>query len=975
MDLGASTATATIDDNDRAVLSIADVAVDEGDEASFTVSLSARLARELAFRWQTADNTAVAGDDYTANSHAEAVLAPGETTKTISILTADDDLVEDDETFLVTIEPVELPPGVDLGAASATATIHDNDRAVVSVGPSPQTVSEGETVHFTIAISAAVNRDLTVSWSAVGGNATAGTDYIAASGIVTFAAGDTRSKDISVQTVADRTIEEEETFSVVLETMDAPPAGVALDPPAEVTIADVNERPVADAGADVTVDPGETVTLDGSGSSDREGSPLTYLWGQTSGHPVSISDAASVQPRFTAPDRPGPVTFSLVVNDGIAASAPDHVTVTVLDLKPSFPETIGAMLYTVGKRIDPATLPAAVGGNGALTYTLESEPADLGGLDFDPATRMLSGTPRRAGRFTFTYRADDADGDRSLADAAVQTFPVLVDEAVEKMALDQVLAAFGRGTLFGAIDSIGYRFSASPGGGTLSVAGQQVPFDDAAAASSATGNFGWGFGPSASGGQGSGLGFGPGAFGGGYGGWSYGPGMGTLPFGGTFGVSAQSFGGGFGLGGFQSGSSPQAAPELPDHQRRTAQLLSGTSFVLPLLQATANGEPAPADGDRRRLTLWGRGHVYSFRGEPGDSSFDGELQTAWIGVDARGPRWLAGLAASFFVDAAADYSFGDQDALEGDLEMSMAAVYPYAQLTTDRGSEFWALLGAGSGEATNRRSGKDPEGSDASLVLGAVGMRRPLNLPSARIDVALRTEAGFARIETASGDQALDDLAGETGFARLGIEASREFSLGDSKSLTPFAQVAGRFDQGDDVTGAGLEVAGGLRLATSRIQVEVQGRTLALHEESGYQERGASITARLNPAADGSGLSLSLGPTWGASAGGDALWRDELPRSTLGGHRGAGVQAGVGYGFAFDRIGAVLTPLAELRTAQDTNLRLGVRFAPAGGLNPFAGAVPNPRARTFELQLGLERRESGETKPEHQLSAEYRMRF
>ena len=866
---------------------------------------------------------------------------------------------------------------MELGAASATATIHDNDRAVVSVGPSPQTVSEGETVHFTIAISAAVDRDLTVSWSALGGNATAGTDYIAASGTVTFDAGDTRGKDISVQTVADRRIEEEETFSIVLKTVTAPPAGVALDPPAEVMIADVNERPVADAGNDVTVDPGESVTLDGSASSDREDSALTYLWRQTSGDSVSISDPASAQPGFTAPHRPGPLTFSLVVNDGIFESAPDDITVTVRDLAPSFSETVGAMHFTVGRRIDALTLPAAVGGNGALTYTLESEPADLAGLDFDPATRVLSGMPRRAGRFIFTYRADDADDDRSPADAAVQSFQVLVDEAAEKAVLEQTLAAFGRGTLFGAIESIGYRFSDSPRGGALTVAGQQVPLDDSGSPATPTGSFVSGFGQSPfGGGNGSGIGLGPGAFGGGYGGWSYGPGLGTPPFGGSAGMGSPGFGGGFGLGGLQNSSSPQAAPELPDRRRRAAELLRGTSFVLPLLQPTANGEETEADSSQhRRLTLWGRGHVYSFRGEPGDSSFDGELQTAWLGVDARGQRWLAGAAVSFAVDAAADYAFGDDGAINGRLEMSLTTVYPYARFTTDRGAEFWALLGAGSGEATNRRPGQDGEVSDASLALGAAGMRRPLSWSTARTEIALRSEAGFARIETAGGDQALDDLSARTGFARLGLEASRKFSLGDSKSLTPFAQIAGRLDQGDDVTGAGLEVAGGLRLAASRVQVEVQGRTLALHEESGYRERGASITARLTPATDGSGFSFSLGPTWGASTGGDALWRDELPQSTLGGYGGVGVQAGVGYGFVFDRTRAVLTPLAELRTAQDTNLRLGVRFAPAGGLNPFAGGATSRNARTFELQLGLERRESDETKPEHQLSVEYRLRF
>ncbi|MYD85525.1 MAG: hypothetical protein F4Y14_04690, partial [Acidobacteria bacterium] len=578
--LDETTAFVTIEDSDRVTLSVADVSVDEGDTASVAVSLSGALPTELVFGWQTADGTAVPGADYTAQPYAETAIAPGETTAILSIPTTADGLVEGDEAFAVTIEPLDLPRGVDVGATTATATIVDDDRAVLSVGPSPQTVPEGGTVHFRIEISAAVDHDMAVSWSTVGGDSEAGTDYVFASGTVTFAAGDTQGKSISVETVEDTIIEEEETFTIEIETVNSIPDGVTLGPPAEVRIGDVNRRPVADAGDDILVDPGELVTLDGSSSSDRENGTLLWLWSQTGGEPVALSDSASVNPSFTAPDQPGPVTFSLVVDDGIAASEPDHVTVTVRDAQPRFLETVDGMSYEAGRRIDPVTLPEASGGNGALAYTLESEPTGLGGLNFDPVTRVLSGTPRHAGRFTFTYRVDDADADRSLGDAAVQSFPVLVNAAAEKAVLEKTLAAFGRGTLFGAIDSIGYRFSDAPGAGVFSVAGQQVPLDDSGSTATATGSgFSSGFGQSLfggggglgsglGGGQHSGFGFGPGAFGGGFGGWSYGPGMGTPPFGGNF-----------GLGSVEISSSPPAAPEILDRRERTARLLGGTSFV------------------------------------------------------------------------------------------------------------------------------------------------------------------------------------------------------------------------------------------------------------------------------------------------------------------------------------------------------------------------------------------------------------
>jgi subtilisin family serine protease len=90
--------------------------------------------------------------------------------------------------------------------------------------------------------------------------------------------------------------------------------------------------PTANAGPDQTVDAGSTVRLDGSGSTDPNGSPLTYSWTQTSGPSVTLSSSTSSNPSFTAP-QPSATTnlvFKLEVtnNDGVK-SDPDSVTITV----------------------------------------------------------------------------------------------------------------------------------------------------------------------------------------------------------------------------------------------------------------------------------------------------------------------------------------------------------------------------------------------------------------------------------------------------------------------------------------------------------------------------------------------------------------------------------------------------------------------------------------------------------------------
>jgi len=69
-----------------------------------------------------------------------------------------------------------------------------------------------------------------------------------------------------------------------------------------INISWINEPPIADAGPDQMVEEEDVVILDGSSSADLDDGIASYMWEQTAGPSVTLSDNSAVQPTFIAPD-------------------------------------------------------------------------------------------------------------------------------------------------------------------------------------------------------------------------------------------------------------------------------------------------------------------------------------------------------------------------------------------------------------------------------------------------------------------------------------------------------------------------------------------------------------------------------------------------------------------------------------------------------------------------------------------------
>ena len=365
------------------------------------------------------------------------------------------------------------------------------------------------------------------------------------------------------------------------------------------------------------------------------------------------------------------------------------------------------------------------------------------------------------------------------------------------------------------------------------------------------------------------------------------------------------------------------------------RLFTGTSFNMPL--------NAMGTGDAQ-FAVWGAGDLQSFEGEPDDGMYDGSSSSGYIGVDARGDGWLAGVSVSRS-GAEADYDFDGTARVTGvrgggTLETSVTAFHPYARMEVGADSEVWVIGGFGGGEADlSRTHVTGSQSSDLSMAMAVGGLRRALAMEFGGADLSLRGDAGFLSLETDSGAMAVDGLSASVSRLRLGLEAAWE-----GESATPFVEVSGRFDGGDGQTGGGLELAGGLRILNpeSGFGLEAKGRILAMHTGDGYSESGIGVTASFEPGAAGRGITFRLSPRWGGSADSTDLFWDEVgnvrdaSQYAYGLDRAQtwGVDAALGYGFGLRSMPGVVTPFGQMDVtgAQDQRIRVGVRYGLMQGL-------------------------------------------
>jgi hypothetical protein len=203
--------------DDEPVISIDDVTVTEGAgtssvNATFTVWLSDTSDVDVTVHYVLADGTATGGNDFTGGS-GDVTIPANQYSQTFTVAVLGDRVGESTETFLVNLS---APVSAGIADSQGVGTIIDNEPRI-SISDVTKKEGNGGKIQFifTVTLLVAYDETVTVNYATANGTATAGSDYTAKNGTLTFAPGVT-SQIIIINVTPDKTKEADEKFYVNL---------------------------------------------------------------------------------------------------------------------------------------------------------------------------------------------------------------------------------------------------------------------------------------------------------------------------------------------------------------------------------------------------------------------------------------------------------------------------------------------------------------------------------------------------------------------------------------------------------------------------------------------------------------------------------------------------------------------------------------------------------------------------------------
>ena len=417
--------TITDDDSRGLMLSATSLAVNENASGTYTVALSSQPTTNVTVTVGGAtgdisvDTSTESGDQTTLTFTPTNWSTP----RMVMVAAADDDDAVNDAAVTIT----HTASGGDyasLTGPSLSVTIIENDAATFSA-TGPATIGEGTgTATYTVSLSARPSANVTINYATADGTATAGSDYTAASGTLTFMPANWETDQTVDVTITDDTVDDDdETFTF---TLSNPGSGAVLSasPSLSTTITD-NDVPALTVSFGATI-PAQTWTVDVSVDltlPEATGGNGTISYELTPDLPPGVMLDRSTRTLSGAPTAAATATiytWRATDSDGNTAALTFTVTVSPApNLEATLRYPAAPTTLIVGTTITP--LPATTTGLTApITYAVSPDlPA---GLTLSTTTGEISGTPTTMNPdgVTVTVTATTDDGETATANI---TFP------------------------------------------------------------------------------------------------------------------------------------------------------------------------------------------------------------------------------------------------------------------------------------------------------------------------------------------------------------------------------------------------------------------------------------------------------------------------------------------------------------------------------------------------------------------------
>ncbi|SFE16272.1 gliding motility-associated C-terminal domain-containing protein [Chitinophaga sp. CF118] len=370
-----NTATVIIADDDNTTVDIGDQdgdasnginginAAEPNTNGSFTLSLApGKITTMPVVITYTISGTAANGTDYTTLP-LTATINPGDNKVDVLVNVIDDDLIEGDETVILTIDKITTTLPITTGTQkTASIIIKDDDDSDMNVGIGDNDGDPSNGINgvnaaepnknggFTVGIAPGKKTSVPIVITyTITGTAINGTDYVNASGTVTINAG-SNSAEIPVTVIDDNLIEGDETVTVKITGISSPPLPFVIG--TQNTAGIIIEDDDDNADMDVVATASDPDAAEPSNNGEFK---ISIAPGKLTGVPITVTytitgtaedgkDYTSIPLTAIIPVNGDSYSIPVTVIDDILIESPETVILTITGVSsvPSLPFTYNA---------------------------------------------------------------------------------------------------------------------------------------------------------------------------------------------------------------------------------------------------------------------------------------------------------------------------------------------------------------------------------------------------------------------------------------------------------------------------------------------------------------------------------------------------------------------------------------------------------------------------------------------------------